>query len=138
MSFFGTAIVMVACHGKHRMRRGRDLFGLCCADRPAPRATETIPNSFANLHGLVRIRRSRATCAMRRALCRPAVRRLRSTTPCAQTPHNREIRECKLWTGRPEKYADRSQFVRALYPRELPAPGSSSPSTPALGYPGLL
>src|SRR6266516_5731146 len=112
--------------------------GLCCGDRAVPRAIETIPNSFANLRGHVRIRRSRATCARRRALCRPAVRRLRSTEPCAQTPHRREIRECKLWIGRLGKDEDRSQFVRALYPRQLPAPRSSSPSRPASKLPGQL
>src|SRR6266487_5627466 len=88
--------------------------GLCCGDRAVPRAIETIPNSFANLRGHVRIRRSRATCARRRALCRPAVRRLRSTEPCAQTPHSREIRECKLWIGRLEKDEDRSQFCEGV------------------------
>src|SRR4030095_13902587 len=99
---------------------------------------ETIPNFFANLRVHVRIRRSRAICARPRALCRPAVRRLRSTEPCAQTRHTQVIPECKLWTGPPEKDADRLRFVRELFPRKLPAPGSSIRSTPVSESPGQL
>src|SRR4030095_6211826 len=127
---------MVASRGKPRAHRGSDWFGLCYAGRPVRRAIETIPNFFANLRAHVRIRRSRAICARRRALYRPAVRRLRPREPCAQTRHTQATPECKLWTGPPERDADRLRFVRELFPRKLPAPGSSIASTPASKSPG--
>src|SRR5262249_31933035 len=73
-----------------------------------------------------------------RALCRPVLRRLRLKEPCAQRRHTQAIPEYKLWTGPPEKDEDRPRFVRALYRRKLPAPGSSIRSTPAAELPGPL
>src|SRR5436309_7335928 len=127
---------MPASRDTPRARRPSDWFEPCCADRVVRPATETIPRFSANLHVPVHTRRRVATYAMQPAPYRPSVHPPRLMEPCAQRPHNRDLRELDRLIARLRERADQLRFSRQSRHLELPVLAPLISSTPASGSPG--